>query len=161
MAIYVRFGCGVGDAACAPAAVSRQQPCDGLQACRAPPCLPVCDVLNRRCSLNFHQYHPLPPISLQALALLDALAGGADPFWERYTAAVLPAPLALTLPLCFPAELLLELQHGAIIAAAQAQQQRLAALFPGLSGAMCEGEAGRWSWVGAACELLARLSVPE
>lgn len=53
---------------------------------------------------------------------------------------MLPAPLALTLPLCFPAELLPELQHGAIIAAAQAQQQRLAGLFPGLSGAMCEGE---------------------
>lgn len=92
----------------------------------------------------------------QALALLDALAGGADAFWERYAAEVLPAPLDLTLPLCFPAELLPELQHGAIIAAAQAQQQRLAALFPGLSGAMCQGawvagawlsERAVWGWV--------------
>ena len=55
---------------------------------------------------------------------------------------VLPTPLALTLPLCLPAELLPELQHGTIIAAAQAQQQRLAAMFPGLSGAMCEGALG-------------------
>ncbi|PRW55940.1 set domain [Chlorella sorokiniana] len=88
----------------------------------------------------------LPWDILQALALLDALAGGADPFWERYAAEVLPAPLALTLPLCFPAELLPELQHGAIIAAAQAQQQRLAALFPGLSGAMCEGGPSWLQW---------------
>ena len=76
---------------------------------------------------------------VQALALLDALAGGADPFWERYANAVLPQPAELTLPLCFPPQLLPELQHGAIEAGARAQQERLAALFPGLSAAMCEG----------------------
>lgn len=81
---------------------------------------------------------PCPP---QSLALLDALAGGGDAFWERYAAAVLPQPLELTLPLCFPPELLLELQHGAIIAGARAQQERLAGLFPGLNAPMCEGAA--------------------
>lgn len=95
-----------------------------------------------------HPLCALAPPRPQALALLDALAGGGDAFWERYTAEVLPAPLALTLPLCFPPELLPELQHGAVIRGAQAQQQRLAALFPGLSGAMCAGALGRglrWS----------------
>lgn len=75
----------------------------------------------------------------QALALLDALAGGGDAFWERYSSAVLPQPLDLSLPLCFPPALLPELQHGAIIAGAAAQQQRLSGLFRGLSSSMCEG----------------------
>lgn len=105
----------------------------------------ACSAASRSCRhllqgaahLTPSQRPPHPP--LKALALLDALAGGADPLWERYANAVLPQPLDLTLPLAFPPQLLPELQHGAIVAGAQAQQERLAALFPGLSAAMCEG----------------------
>lgn len=122
-----------------------------LQCCAASECVHQTDIRTRQHSRPPSSL-PLracdPPLCPQALALLDALAGGADAFWERYAAEVLPAPRDLTLPLCFPAELLPELQHGAIIAAAQAQQQRLAALFPGLSGTMCEGA---WGVAGMAC----------
>lgn len=91
-----------------------------------------------RCASQTHHPSPLP----QALALLDGLAGGGDSFWETYANAVLPAPLELTLPLCFPPALLPELQHGAIEAGAQAQQERLAGLFPGLAAPMAESSAG-------------------
>lgn len=78
---------------------------------------------------------------MQALALLDALAGGGDDggFWARYADAVLPQPLALSLPLCLPEELLPQLGHAAIIEAARAQKQRLARLFPGLAPPIVEG----------------------
>jgi hypothetical protein len=87
--------------------------------------------------LNPPLFAPTPPP--QALALLDSLAGGGDAFWERYSNAVLPQPLELTLPTCMPPELLPELQHAAIVAGAQAQQKRLAGLFPGLGAGMCQG----------------------
>jgi hypothetical protein len=93
-----------------------------------------------------HTPTPLP----QALALLDSLAGGGDAFWERYSNAVLPQPLELTLPTCMPPEMLPELQHAAIVAGAQAQQERLAGLFPGLGATMCEGGCTRLQ---AGCEL--------
>jgi hypothetical protein len=83
---------------------------------------------------------------LQALALLDSLSGAGDAFWQRYSHTVLPAPLDLTLPLCFPPPLLAELQHAAIEAAAAAQQARLAGLFPGLAGAACEGGPSWLQW---------------
>lgn len=59
---------------------------------------------------------------MQALALLDALAGEADAFWEAYANEVLPKPEALTLPLCLPPRLLRELQHEEVEAAALAQK---------------------------------------
>ncbi|KAL4451460.1 hypothetical protein ABPG75_007122 [Micractinium tetrahymenae] len=96
----------------------------------------------------------LPWDVLLALALLDGLAGGGDAFWETYANAVLPAPLELTLPLCFPPALLCELQHGAIEAGARAQQERLAGLFPGLAAPMAESAAGpgpSWLQWGFAC----------
>ena len=84
----------------------------------------------------------LPWDVLLAAALLDALAGdGEGGLWAEYANAVLPAPLELTLPLCYPPPLLAELQHGAIEAAAAAQQQRLAGLFPGLAAPMADGVA--------------------
>lgn len=82
----------------------------------------------------------LAPVSLQALALLDALAGGGGAFWERYMSALLPPPAALALPCCLPDPPLLgELQHGAIIEGARAQKARLQGLFPGLAQPMSEG----------------------
>jgi len=56
---------------------------------------------------------------------MDAAAGDGDAFWERYADALLPQPAALTLPLCWEEGLLRELQHGAIEAAALAQQVRI------------------------------------
>jgi hypothetical protein len=61
---------------------------------------------------------------LQALALLDGAAGDGGEFWQHYTQALLPQPEELTLPLCWDADMLRELQHPAIINAAQAQQVR-------------------------------------
>ncbi|PSC69026.1 ribulose-1,5 bisphosphate carboxylase oxygenase large subunit N-chloroplastic [Micractinium conductrix] len=92
----------------------------------------------------------LPWDVLQALALLDGLAGGGDAFWERYSNAVLPAPTQLTLPLCFPPALLPELQHEAIASAAAVQQQRLAGLFPGLSSSMA-ADGPTWLQWGFGC----------
>ena len=80
----------------------------------------------------------LPWDLLQALALLDGLAGAGDAFWARYTNDVLPPPLALTLPMCLPERLLAQLQHPAIEAGAAAQRARLAELFPGLAVPACE-----------------------
>ena len=59
---------------------------------------------------------------------------------------MLPQPLELTLPLCMPEALLGELQHGAIVAGASQQKQRLAALYPGLAGAACEGGPTWMQW---------------
>lgn len=59
---------------------------------------------------------------MQALALLDALAGEADAFWEAYANEVLPQPEALALPLCLPPRLLRELQHEEVEKAALAQK---------------------------------------
>jgi hypothetical protein len=87
--------------------------------------------------LPFHFAACLLPV--QALALLDSLSGSGDAFWERYANSILPQPTDLTLPLCFPPELLPELQHVALVEGAAAQQERLSTLFPGLSGSMCEG----------------------
>lgn len=117
------------------------------------------------CATNHHLPRPprarqtwlFHPASPQALALLDSLAGAGGRFWERYAHALLPGPTALALPCCLPdPPLLEELQHGAIVAGARAQKERLRGLFPGLSAAMCEGEQ-RW-WQRArllACCLLA------
>ena len=79
--------------------------------------------------------------ALQALALLDSLAGAGGAFWERYANTLLPQPAHLTLPCCLPdLGLLPELQHEAIIAGARAQKARLKGLFPGLAAPMCKGE---------------------
>lgn len=43
-------------------------------------------------------------------------------FWEVYTDQLLPQPEALALPMCWHTDLLQQLQHDAIIAAAQQQQ---------------------------------------
>lgn len=92
----------------------------------------------------------LPWDILLALALLDSLSGGGDAFWERYSNAVLPQPLDLTLPLCLPPRLLPQLQHAAIAAGAAAQQERLAGLFPGLGGSMSE-DGPTWLQWGFGC----------
>jgi hypothetical protein len=55
---------------------------------------------------------------------MDAVAGDGGAFWGAYADALLPAPEALTVPLCWGPELLAELQHGAIASAAAAQQVR-------------------------------------
>ncbi|KAI3436404.1 hypothetical protein D9Q98_005821 [Chlorella vulgaris] len=88
----------------------------------------------------------LPWDVLLALALLDSLSGSGDAFWERYANSILPQPTDLTLPLCFPPELLPELQHAALVEGAAAQQERLSTLFPGLSGSMCEGGPSWLQW---------------
>jgi hypothetical protein len=59
---------------------------------------------------------------LEALALMDATAGDGDQFWELYADHLLPQPEDLTLPMCWTGELLQQLQHDAIIDAAQQQQ---------------------------------------
>lgn len=56
---------------------------------------------------------------------MDATAGDGDPFWELYADHLLPQPEALCLPMCWPPELLQELQHTAIIDAALQQQVRM------------------------------------
>lgn len=97
----------------------------------------------------------LPPLHrdlLQALALMDAVAGAGGDFWGDYANALLPAPEALTLPLCWGERLLGELQHDGIAAAARQQQQRLAALFPGLSRPLeADGSVPSWLQWGFAC----------
>ena len=62
---------------------------------------------------------------VQALALLDALAGEGGPFWEAYTSEVLPQPDTLALPFCLPPRLLQELQHEEVAQAALVQKVRL------------------------------------
>ncbi|EFJ46131.1 hypothetical protein VOLCADRAFT_121106 [Volvox carteri f. nagariensis] len=73
---------------------------------------------------------PLPWDVLQALALLDGLAGDGGEFWQVYCDALLPAPELLTLPMCWEGPRLAELQHADIANAARAQQARLSSLFP-------------------------------
>ncbi len=83
----------------------------------------------------------LPWDIVLALALLDGIAGDANAFWSRYTNEILPPPETLTLPVCLPENLLVELDDRAdslIIDAARQQKQRLAELFPGLSVTLCE-----------------------
>lgn len=67
---------------------------------------------------------------LEGLALMDAVAGDGDPFYEVYADQMLPQPEELTLPMCWHTDLLQQLQHPAIIQAAQAQQERLRSLLP-------------------------------
>jgi hypothetical protein len=80
----------------------------------------------------------LPWDIIQALALLDGLAGDGNEFWGRYTNEILPAPEIMTLPVCLPENLLTQLEHKDIIEAARQQKQRLRDLFPGLSVPLCE-----------------------
>ncbi|KAG2434230.1 hypothetical protein HXX76_007955 [Chlamydomonas incerta] len=75
---------------------------------------------------------PLPWDILQALALVDGLAGDGGEFWARYCDVLLPAPERLTLPMCWEPQRLAQLQHRAIAAAAEAQQDRLMGMFPEL-----------------------------
>lgn len=88
----------------------------------------------------------LPWDILHALALLDGLAGDGNDFWNRYTNEVLPSPESLTLPVCLPEELLLQLEHKAIIEAARQQKKRLADLFPGVSVPLCENGPTYLEW---------------
>lgn len=53
---------------------------------------------------------------------MDATAGDGDPFWELYCDHFMQQPEQLTLPMCWDPELLQQLQHTAIIEAAQKQQ---------------------------------------
>ncbi|GIM10040.1 hypothetical protein Vretimale_13795, partial [Volvox reticuliferus] len=75
---------------------------------------------------------PLPWDILQALALVDGLAGDGGEFWHRYCDELLPTPEQLTLPMCWGEARLAQLQHADIAQAAAAQQARLTALFPEL-----------------------------
>eukprot|EP00198_Chlamydomonas_reinhardtii_P009549 XP_001698886.1 predicted protein [Chlamydomonas reinhardtii] len=75
---------------------------------------------------------PLPWDILQALALVDGLAGDGGEFWARYCDVLLPAPERLTLPMCWEPQRLAQLQHRDIATAAEAQQDRLMGLFPEL-----------------------------
>ncbi|GLC38819.1 hypothetical protein PLESTB_000712700 [Pleodorina starrii] len=75
---------------------------------------------------------PLPWDILHSLALVDGLAGDGGDFWQSYCDALLPAPEQLTLPMCWEAPRLAQLQHADIAAAAAAQQARLSGLFPDL-----------------------------
>jgi hypothetical protein len=59
---------------------------------------------------------------LEALALMDALAGDGDRFYEAYADMLLPDPEKLTLPMCWHEQLLQELQHKDIAQAAKQQQ---------------------------------------
>lgn len=76
---------------------------------------------------------------IQALALLDSMSGMGSKELELYTNHVLPEPRDVSLPLCFPEHLLLELQDSDMMNKAQEQQKRLYELFPGLGSPMVEG----------------------
>ncbi|KXZ55802.1 hypothetical protein GPECTOR_2g1352 [Gonium pectorale] len=65
---------------------------------------------------------PLPWDVLEALALIDGLAGDGGEFWQRYCDVMLPGPEQLTLPMCWEAPRLAQLQHADIASAATAQQ---------------------------------------
>ena len=65
---------------------------------------------------------PLSWDILESLALMDAVAGDGDKFYEAYADMLLPDPEQLTLPMCWHDQLLQELQHKDIIDAAQQQQ---------------------------------------
>ena len=58
----------------------------------------------------------------QGLALLDALNGEGDEFWEAYAQLVLPPPGAVSLPFCLDQALLAEVQHPAIMSRALKEQ---------------------------------------
>ncbi|KAL4540889.1 hypothetical protein Ndes2526B_g05447 [Nannochloris sp. 'desiccata'] len=88
----------------------------------------------------------LPWDIIHALALLDGLAGDGNDFWSRYTNELLPSPESLTLPVCLPEELLVQLEHPPIIEAARQQKQRLRDLFPGLSAPLCENGPTYLEW---------------
>ncbi|GIL54003.1 hypothetical protein Vafri_9560 [Volvox africanus] len=89
---------------------------------------------------------PLPWDILQALALVDGLAGDGGEFWQRYCDELLPAPEQLTLPMCWEAPRLAELQHSDIAQAAAAQQARLTALFPELMEPLAPDVPGWLQW---------------
>lgn len=76
---------------------------------------------------------------IQALALLDSLSGMGSKELELYMNHMLPEPKEISLPLCFPEHLLLELQDSDMMYKALEQQKRLYELFPGLGSPMVEG----------------------
>jgi hypothetical protein len=61
---------------------------------------------------------------LQALALMDSIAGDGGDFWGFYSDSLLPSPEALTVPMCWEEQLLSELRHPEVEEAAKAQQVR-------------------------------------
>eukprot|EP00879_Flechtneria_rotunda_P022438 GHRR01023688.1.p1 GENE.GHRR01023688.1~~GHRR01023688.1.p1 ORF type:complete len:362 (+),score=153.27 GHRR01023688.1:241-1326(+) len=61
---------------------------------------------------------------------MDATAGDGDQFWELYADHFYQQPEQLTLPMCWPQQLLKELQHPTLVKAAEQQQARLRSLFP-------------------------------
>ena len=88
----------------------------------------------------------LPWDIIHSLALLDGLAGDGNEFWARYCTEILPLPESMTEPVCLPEDLLMELEHDAIIEGALLQKERLAGLFPGLSTPACEGGPTWFQW---------------
>jgi len=66
-----------------------------------------------------------------AVKLLEAVEGRWSPFWTEY-AGLLPPAESMAQPSLLPRTLLAELQHPHAVIGAQAQQQRLRALFPEL-----------------------------
>mmetsp|Transcript_41386 Transcript_41386/g.105857 ORF Transcript_41386/g.105857 Transcript_41386/m.105857 type:complete len:465 (+) Transcript_41386:144-1538(+) len=82
---------------------------------------------------------PLPWDLLLALALVDAKMGEGGAFWGEYVASVLPGEEELSVPFCLPPGVLPEFQHAALQAGAEAQRERLAALFPGLASPRATG----------------------
>ncbi|GLI68384.1 hypothetical protein VaNZ11_012712, partial [Volvox africanus] len=89
---------------------------------------------------------PLPWDILQALALVDGLAGDGGEFWQRYCDELLPAPEQLTLPMCWEGPRLAQLQHTDIAQAATAQKARLTALFPELMEPLAPDVPGWLQW---------------
>lgn len=83
---------------------------------------------------------------IQALALLDGLAGNADDFWNMYAKEMLPDPLTMSLPVCLPPKLLDRLEDEKIVQAAWQQKKRLESLFPGLARPMCEDGPSWMEW---------------
>ena len=65
---------------------------------------------------------PLTWDLLLSLALIDGLAGDGGELWGRYCQAILPAPEALTMPMCWSVPRLDNLQHADIKEAALKQQ---------------------------------------
>ena len=103
-----------------------------------------------RTKAALHKNAELPWDIIQALAILDAMSGRAPETWQKYTNYILPQPLDVTLPVCMPEHILVELQDETVQNKSQMQQMRLQEMFPGLSVPMVE-DGPSWLQYAFAC----------
>jgi hypothetical protein len=75
----------------------------------------------------------LPWDILISLALLDSMSGMGSQLFQSYANSVFPGSSELSLPLCLPPSMLLELQDADLASKALLQKDRLRDLFPGLA----------------------------